>query len=47
MNNSWENKLAKGIDLEGEWEVGLSGISLPHDSIMDHYLKGLTPESYY
>lgn len=42
-NNSWKNKLAKRIDLE--WEVGLSGISLPHDSIMDHHLKGLTPDS--
>ena len=43
--NYWKNKLAKRIDLEGEREVGLSGILLLHDSSMDHYLKGLTPDS--
>ena len=40
-NNSWKNRLDKRIDLEGEWEVGLSSISLPHDSKMSSYLKGL------
>ena len=40
-NNSWKNRLDKRIDLEGEWEVGLSSISLPHDSKMYSYLKGL------
>ena len=39
--NSWKNRLDKRIDLEGEWEVGLSSISLPHDSKMSSYLKGL------
>ena len=40
-NNSWKNRLDKRIDLEGEWEVGLSSISLPHDSKVSSYLKGL------
>ena len=40
-NNSWKNRLDKRIDLEGEWEVELSSISLPHDSKMSSYLKGL------
>ena len=40
-NSAWKNRLDKRIDLEGEWEVGLSSISLPHDSKMSSYLKGL------
>ena len=28
-----KNQLDKRIDLEGEWEVELSSISLPHDSV--------------
>ena len=40
-NSAWKNRLDKRIDLQGEWEVGLSSISLPHDSKMSSYLKGL------
>ena len=44
-NNSWKNRLNKRLDLEGEWEVGMSSISLPSESILTPYLKGLSDGS--
>lgn len=32
-HNSWKNRLPTHIDLKGSWEVGLSSISLLHESL--------------
>ena len=40
-NNSWKNRLNKRLDLEGDWGVGMSSISLPRESLLLPYLKGL------
>ena len=44
-NKSWKNRLNKRMDLEGEWEVGMSCISLPSESILTPFLKGLSDGS--
>ena len=44
-HNSWKNRLPHHIELNGSWEVGLSSISLPHESsesLLENYLKGLS-----
>ncbi|PFX20702.1 hypothetical protein AWC38_SpisGene14840 [Stylophora pistillata] len=41
-SNSWKNRLYQHLDLEGDWEVGMSSISLPHESILIPYLKRLS-----
>lgn len=40
-NNFWKNWLDKCIDLEGEWEVGLSSILFLYDFKVFSYFKGL------
>ncbi|PFX12036.1 hypothetical protein AWC38_SpisGene24065 [Stylophora pistillata] len=44
-NNSGKNRLNKRLDLEGEYEVGMSSISLPPESLLIPYLKGLNDGS--
>lgn len=44
-HNSWKTHVPKRIDLNGSWEVGLSSISLPHESLVANYLKGLTDDT--
>ena len=45
-NNSWKNRLDKRLDLDGQWDVGMSNISLPHDSPLLSHLKGLKDSSF-
>ncbi|PFX14181.1 hypothetical protein AWC38_SpisGene21688 [Stylophora pistillata] len=40
-NNSWKNRLNNRLDFEGDLEVGMSSISLPPESLLIPYLKGL------
>ena len=44
-NNSWKNLLNRRLDLKGAWEVGMSSISLPSESLLIPYLKGLNDGS--
>ena len=44
-HNSWKTRLPTRVDLNGSWEVGLSSISLPHESLLANYLKGLTDDT--
>lgn len=44
-NHSWKNQLNKRLDLEGEWNVDMSSISLPPESILTPFLKGLSDKS--
>ncbi|PFX13982.1 hypothetical protein AWC38_SpisGene21900 [Stylophora pistillata] len=47
-NKSWKNQLNSRIDLQGEWVVGLSSISLPYSLALKNrwepYLKGLSDD---
>ena len=44
-NSYWKNQLNSRIDLQGDWVVGLSSMSLPHETThknrWEPFLKGL------
>ncbi|PFX25071.1 hypothetical protein AWC38_SpisGene10313 [Stylophora pistillata] len=39
--NSWKNRLSSLIALDKDWEVGMSSISLPHESRLKKYLHNI------
>ncbi|PFX12179.1 hypothetical protein AWC38_SpisGene23903 [Stylophora pistillata] len=43
-NHHWTNQLPHPIELEGEWEVGLSQITLPTESKVKEYLDTLSDD---
>ena len=44
-HDSWKTRLPTRNDLNGSWEVGLSCISLPQESLLANYLEGLTDDT--
>ena len=40
-NNSWTYVLPVPLDMDGEWEMGLTNISLPTESLLSEYLSTL------
>ncbi|PFX27134.1 hypothetical protein AWC38_SpisGene8161 [Stylophora pistillata] len=42
--NSWKNRLSSFVVLDKDWKVGMSSISLPHESRLKKYLH-ITPDA--